>query len=79
MVAKRGKPIGCRISNERSNWRFGDLEVRAQLQQNENSVQSITERTMTDVGDKLGAPKIVDRKTFQAELGALRVREKAHA
>jgi len=27
---------------------------------------------------KLGAPKIVDRSTFQAELDALRVREKAH-
>src|SRR5262245_4329670 len=28
--------------------------------------------------DELGAPKIVDRSTFQAELDALRVREKAH-
>ena len=28
--------------------------------------------------DELGAPKIVDRLTFQAELDALRVREKAH-
>jgi predicted dithiol-disulfide oxidoreductase (DUF899 family) len=28
--------------------------------------------------DELGAPKIVDRSTFQAELEALRVREKAH-
>jgi predicted dithiol-disulfide oxidoreductase (DUF899 family) len=28
--------------------------------------------------DELGAPKIVDRRTFQAELDALRVREKAH-
>jgi len=28
--------------------------------------------------DELGAPKIVDRTTFQAELEALRVREKAH-
>ena len=28
--------------------------------------------------DDLGAPKIVDRSTFQAELDALRVREKAH-
>jgi hypothetical protein len=34
---------------------------------------------MTDVmKDEFGAPKIVDRKTFQAELDALRVREKAH-
>jgi predicted dithiol-disulfide oxidoreductase (DUF899 family) len=28
---------------------------------------------------ELGAPKVVDRSTFQAELDALRVREKAHA
>jgi predicted dithiol-disulfide oxidoreductase (DUF899 family) len=28
--------------------------------------------------DELGAPKIADRGTFQAELDALRVREKAH-
>ncbi len=28
--------------------------------------------------DEIGAPKIVDRSTFQAELDALRVREKAH-
>jgi len=28
--------------------------------------------------DELGAPRIVDRSTFQAELDALRVREKAH-
>jgi predicted dithiol-disulfide oxidoreductase (DUF899 family) len=34
---------------------------------------------MNDSGrDELGAPKIVDRSTFQAELDALRVREKAH-
>jgi len=30
------------------------------------------------IGDELGAPKIVDRSTFEAELNALRVREKAH-
>jgi hypothetical protein len=34
---------------------------------------------MTEVGDELGAPNIVDRITFQTELDALRVREKAHA
>jgi predicted dithiol-disulfide oxidoreductase (DUF899 family) len=28
--------------------------------------------------DELGAPPIVDRSTFQAEIDALRVREKAH-
>ena len=28
--------------------------------------------------DELGAPKIVDRSTFQAELDELRVREKVH-
>jgi predicted dithiol-disulfide oxidoreductase (DUF899 family) len=34
---------------------------------------------MTDImKEKLGAPKILDRSTFQAELDALRVREKAH-
>jgi predicted dithiol-disulfide oxidoreductase (DUF899 family) len=34
---------------------------------------------MTDtITDELGSPKIVDRSTFDAELGALRVREKAH-
>jgi hypothetical protein len=37
------------------------------------------ERTMKEImGDELEAPKIVDRTTFQAELDALRVREKAH-
>jgi predicted dithiol-disulfide oxidoreductase (DUF899 family) len=30
------------------------------------------------IKDKPGAPKIVDRATFQAELEALRIREKAH-
>jgi predicted dithiol-disulfide oxidoreductase (DUF899 family) len=29
-------------------------------------------------GNQLGSPKTVDRRTFQAELDALRVREKAH-
>ena len=29
--------------------------------------------------DELGVPKIVDLATFQAELDALRVQEKAHA
>jgi len=33
---------------------------------------------MKDVNGELGAPKVVDRSTFQAELDALRVREKAH-
>ena len=34
---------------------------------------------MTDtMSDDLGAPKIVDRSTFHAELDALRFREKAH-
>ena len=28
--------------------------------------------------DELEAPKVVDRSTFQAELDALRLREKAH-
>ena len=34
---------------------------------------------MTDsIKDELGAPRIVDRATFQAELDVVRVREKAH-
>jgi predicted dithiol-disulfide oxidoreductase (DUF899 family) len=33
---------------------------------------------MNDIRDDLGAPKIADRSTFQTELDALRVREKAH-
>jgi predicted dithiol-disulfide oxidoreductase (DUF899 family) len=34
---------------------------------------------MTDVMRKeVGAPKVVDRTTFDAQLDALRVREKAH-
>src|SRR5262245_50672753 len=31
-----------------------------------------------DMKNELGAPKVVDRSTFQAELDALRIREKAH-
>jgi predicted dithiol-disulfide oxidoreductase (DUF899 family) len=35
--------------------------------------------TMNEITNETkGAPKIVDRSTFQAELDALRVREKAH-
>jgi predicted dithiol-disulfide oxidoreductase (DUF899 family) len=34
---------------------------------------------MNDVTSEVGAPNIVDRSTFQAELGALRLREKAHS
>ena len=41
--------------------------------------QALTERTMTDfMKDEPSAPAVVDRGTFQAELDALRVREKAH-
>jgi predicted dithiol-disulfide oxidoreductase (DUF899 family) len=37
------------------------------------------QRTIKDtMKDQLGVPKIADRMTFQAELDALRVREKAH-
>src|SRR5215813_11516129 len=36
-------------------------------------------RAMTDImRDELGAPNVVDRSSFQAELDALRIREKAH-
>jgi predicted dithiol-disulfide oxidoreductase (DUF899 family) len=41
--------------------------------------QALTERTMTDfMRDEPSAPAVVDRGTFQAELDALRVRQKAH-
>src|SRR5208283_237056 len=40
---------------------------------------ALTETTMEDfMRDEPGAPKVVDRSAFQAELDALRVREKAH-
>src|SRR5450755_1853982 len=49
-------------------------------QEKKTAPQVLTERTRTDfMGDKLGAPKIVDRRTFQLELDALQAREKAHA
>jgi predicted dithiol-disulfide oxidoreductase (DUF899 family) len=35
-------------------------------------------RRDNDLAPKLGAPKIVDRRTFQAEIDTLRLREKAH-
>jgi len=45
----------------------------------ENSSPGANRETMTDVMKvELGAPKAVDRSTFQAELDALRVREKVH-
>src|ERR1700747_293639 len=44
-----------------------------------NRNREIMERTMNDATrDELAAPNIVDRSTFQAELDALRAREKAH-
>jgi len=43
------------------------------------SESALTERTMKQImRDEPGAPKVVDRSTFQAELDALRVREKVH-
>jgi predicted dithiol-disulfide oxidoreductase (DUF899 family) len=36
------------------------------------------ERTKSGMKDRAGAPKIVDRATYQAEVDRLRVREKAH-
>jgi adenylate cyclase len=36
------------------------------------------EAVMNDLGEQPAAPRIVDRSVFQAELDALRVREKAH-
>ena len=56
----------------------GDSEVERDLRKMKTAPQALTEKTMTDImGDELGSPKIVDRSTFQAELDALRVREKA--
>src|ERR1700691_4380023 len=53
---------------------------RALPPENENSAPGRSPGgTMTDIlRDRLGAPKLVDRDTFQAELDALLVREKAH-
>src|ERR1035438_8949391 len=41
--------------------------------------RALTETTMTDLRkNEMGTPKIADRATFQAQLDALRSREKAH-
>ncbi len=57
----------------------GASEVERDLRTMKTVPQELTERTMVDImRDELGAPKIVDRATFQAELDALRVRETAH-
>jgi hypothetical protein len=57
----------------------GDSEVEGDFRKMKTAPQALTERTTTDfMRDELGAPKVVDRSTFHAELDALRVREKAH-
>jgi predicted dithiol-disulfide oxidoreductase (DUF899 family) len=57
----------------------GDSEVDQDLRKMKTPPQALKERTMKDImKDGLGAPKILNRSTFQAELDALRVREKAH-
>src|ERR1022692_887257 len=57
----------------------GDSKVERDLRRKKKAPQKLTERTMTDImRDELGAPKVVDRSTFQAQLDELRVREKAH-
>jgi hypothetical protein len=57
----------------------GDSEVERDLRKMKTAPQVLTERTMTDfMRDDPSAPAVVDRGTFQAELDALRVREKAH-
>jgi predicted dithiol-disulfide oxidoreductase (DUF899 family) len=57
----------------------GDSEVECDLRKMKTAPQALTERTMTDfMRDEPSAPAVVDRGTFQAELDALRVREKAH-
>jgi hypothetical protein len=56
----------------------GDREVERDLRKMKTAPQALTERTMTDfMRDEPSAPAVVDRGTFQAELDALRVREKA--
>jgi hypothetical protein len=57
----------------------GDSEVERDLRKMKTAPQALKERTMTDLmRDELGAPKVLDRSTFQAELDALGIREKAH-
>ena len=59
--------------------RTGDSEVERDLRKMKTAPQALTERTITDfMSDEPSAPAVVDRGTFQAELDALRVREKAH-
>ena len=56
-----------------------DSEVGRDLRKMKTAPQALTERTMTDfMRDEPSAPAVVDRGTFQVELDALRVREKAH-
>jgi len=70
-TAPKRKPITKRMT--------GDSEVEGDLRKMKTAPQTLKERTMKDImKDGLGAPKIVNRSTFQAELDALRVREKAH-
>ena len=57
----------------------GDSEVKRDLRKMKTAPQALTARTMTDfMRDEPSAPAVVDRGTFQAELDALRIREKAH-
>ena len=57
----------------------GEGKVERDLRKMKTAPQALTERTMTDfMRDEPGAPRVVDRSTFHAELDALLVREKAH-
>jgi predicted dithiol-disulfide oxidoreductase (DUF899 family) len=57
----------------------GDSEVERDLRKMKTAPQALTKTTMTDfTRDYFGAPEVVDRSTFHAELDALLVREKAH-
>jgi hypothetical protein len=59
--------------------RTGDNESSATSGKMKTAPQELTKRTMTDfMRDEPSAPAVVDRGTFQAQLDALRVREKAH-
>src|SRR5215467_11555801 len=64
---------GDRISQSRDGRRFQNISIGTIA----CAARCDPERTM-QTKDEVGAPKIVGRTTFQAELDALRVREKAH-
>jgi predicted dithiol-disulfide oxidoreductase (DUF899 family) len=58
---------------------FFDARRRRKEADDEQALQAQREKTMTELmRDEPSAPEAVDRSAFQAQLDALRVREKAH-